>query len=207
MKINAYYRQRLSFLWIGSTVFSIQGNREIRETMLLITSQTPTFNAIHSCSDILMQTSSNQSHHSLIYLILPNKTNLHGSSNEVESWPQLTEFIYQLGICKLIPVAEQCSSTACIGPHHCGHRTGAVLSSDKHWHAVLEHCLALLKSYDSSTAVSAVTGRSGIRVTVLGHCKALPYDPVTASVKDYTKCGKLRSSAPSTACQCFHWLS
>ena len=83
----------------------------------------------------------------------------------------------------LIPVAEQCSSTARIGPHHCGHRTGAVLSSDKHWHAVLEHCLALLESYDSSTAVSAVTGRSGVQVFVLGHCQALLYDPVTASAK------------------------
>ena len=59
-----------------------------------------------------------------------------------------------------------------------------MLSSDKHWHAVLEHFLALLESYDSSTAVSAVTGRSGVRVTVLGDCQALPYDPVTAYVKD-----------------------
>ena len=74
----------------------------------------------------------------------------------------------------LIPVAEQCSSTACIGPHHCGHRTGAVLSSDKHWHAVLEHCLALLESYDSSTAVSAVTDCSGVQVTISGQCQALP---------------------------------
>ena len=86
---------------------------------------------------------------------------------------------------------------------HCPHRTGAVLCSDKHWHAVLERCIALLECYDSSTAVSVVTGRSG----VLGHCKALPYDPVTASVKDYTKCGQFRSSAPSTACQCSHSLS
>ena len=62
--------------------------------------------------------------------------------------------------------------------HHCGNRTGAVLNSDKHRHAVLEHCLALLKSYDSSTAVSAVTGR------VVGHCQAPLYDPVTVSVKD-----------------------
>ena len=90
-----------------------------------------------------------------------------------------------LAFVNLIPVAEQCSSTARIGPHHCGHRTGAVLSSDKHWHAVLEHCSALLASYDSSNAVSAVTVRSGVLVTVLGHCQALPYDPVTASVKDF----------------------
>ena len=83
----------------------------------------------------------------------------------------------------LIPVAEQCLSTAHIGPHHCGHRTRAVLSSDKHWHTVLEHCLALLVSYDSSNAVSAVTGRSCVPVTVRGHWQALPYDPVTASVK------------------------
>ena len=96
-----------------------------------------------------------------------------------------------LAFVNLIPVAEQCSSTARIGPHHCGHRTGAVLSSDKHWHAVLEHCLALLESYDSSTAVSAVTGRSGVWVTVLGHCQALPYDPVTASVKDLYQMRKI----------------
>ena len=32
-----------------------------------------------------------------------------------------------------------------------------LLSSDKHWHAVLEHYLALLESYDSNAAVSAVT--------------------------------------------------
>ena len=54
--------------------------------------------------------------------------------------------------------------------------------------AVLEHCLALLKTCDSSTAVSAVTCRSGVLVTVLGPCQALPYDPVTASVEDFTKC-------------------
>ena len=103
----------------------------------------------------------------------------------------------------LIPVVEQCSSTARIGPHHCGHRTGAVLSSDKHWHAELEHCLALHESHDSSTAVSAVTSRSGVRVTVK-HClmtqSLLPW-------KTYTECGKLRSSAPSTACQCSNSLS
>ena len=46
----------------------------------------------------------------------------------------------------LIPVAGQCSSAARIGPHHWRHRTGAVLSSDKHWHAVLKHCLALLNT-------------------------------------------------------------
>ena len=48
-----------------------------------------------------------------------------------------------------------------------------------------KHCLALLKSYDSSTAVSAVTGRSGVLVTVLGHCQAVPNDRVTA-YKKYT---------------------
>ena len=63
----------------------------------------------------------------------------------------------------LIQVAEQSSSTARVGTHNCGHRTGAVLSSDKHWHAVLEHCLALLESYDSRTAVSAVTGCSKLQ--------------------------------------------
>ena len=78
-----------------------------------------------------------------------------------------------------------------IGPLHCGHRTGAVLGSDNHWHAVLEHCLALLESYDSNTAVSAVTGRSGVRVAVLGHCQALPYDPVTVSVKDLYQMWKI----------------
>ena len=88
-------------------------------------------------------------------------------------------------------MAEQCSSTARIGPHHSGQRTGEVLSSDKHWHAVLELCLALLKSYDSGTAVSAVTGHSGVRVTVLSHCQTLPYDSVTASVKDLYQMWKI----------------
>ena len=67
-----------------------------------------------------------------------------------------------------IPVAGQCSCTAGIGPHHCGQRTGEVDSSENHWHAVLEHCLALTESYDSSTAVSAVTSvnsNSGYQVT------------------------------------------
>ena len=101
------------------------------------------------------------------------------------NWKSLNLMIRQhWHFLNLIPVAEQYSSNARIGPHHWGHRTGAVLSSDKHWHAVLKHCLALLESYDSCTAVSAVTGRSGVLVTVLGHCQALPYDPVTASVKD-----------------------
>ena len=40
----------------------------------------------------------------------------------------------------------------------------------------------MLESYDSSTAVSALTGRSGVQVTVLGHGQVLPYNPVTASV-------------------------
>ena len=81
-------------------------------------------------------------------------------------------------------MAEQILSTARKRPHHCGHRTGAVLSGDKHWHAELGHCLALLESYDLSTDVSAVTGHSGVRVTVLANCQALLYGPVTASVKD-----------------------
>ena len=46
----------------------------------------------------------------------------------------------------LIPVAGQCSSAARIGPHHWRHRTGAVVSSGKHWHALLKHCLALLNT-------------------------------------------------------------
>ena len=100
-------------------------------------------------------------------------------------------------------MSEQCSSTARIGPHHCGHRTRAVLSSDKHWHTVPEHRLALLESYDSSTAVSAVIGRSGVRVTVLGHCQALPYDPVTASVKELYQMWKF----PEQCCQCLPVLS
>ena len=48
---------------------------------------------------------------------------------------------------------------------------------------MIEHCIALLESYDSSTAVSAVTGRSGVQVFVLGQNQALLYDPVTASAK------------------------
>ena len=45
----------------------------------------------------------------------------------------------------MYPLAEQCSSTTRMEPHHCGLKTGAVLSSD-------EHRLALLVSYASSTA-------------------------------------------------------
>ena len=37
-----------------------------------------------------------------------------------------------LAFVNLIPVAEQWLSTEHIRPHHCGHRTGAVLSSDNH---------------------------------------------------------------------------
>ena len=54
----------------------------------------------------------------------------------IQFWDQILTFLNS------IPMAKQCSSTARIGPHHCGHRTRAVLSSDMHWHAVLEHCLA-----------------------------------------------------------------
>ena len=32
----------------------------------------------------------------------------------------------------MIPVAEQCLITSHRASHHCGHRTGAVISSDKH---------------------------------------------------------------------------
>ena len=39
----------------------------------------------------------------------------------------------------------------------------------------------MLESYDSSTAVSALTGRSDVRFNVLGHGQALPYNQVTAS--------------------------
>ena len=38
----------------------------------------------------------------------------------------------------------------------CRHRIGAVLRNDKHLHAVLNHCLALLQSYDSRTAVTTL---------------------------------------------------
>ena len=46
-----------------------------------------------------------------------------------------------------------------------------MLSSDKHWHVELEHCSALLDSYDSSTALSlaAVVSWSLSWVTVK-HC-------------------------------------
>ena len=49
-------------------------------------------------------------------------------------WASVARLLFvSLAFVNLIPVAEQCSSTARIGPHHCGHRTGAVRSSDKHW--------------------------------------------------------------------------
>ena len=112
-----------------------------------------------------------------------------------------------MGICKLDSGVRAYRSTVRIGPHQCGHRTGAVHSSEKHRHAVLKHRLALLESYDSSTAASAVNGHSVVLVTVLGHCQALPYDPVTAFLKDFTEYGQFRSKAPSIARQCSYSLS
>ena len=63
-----------------------------------------------------------------------------------------------IGICKLDSGGGAVLKHCCLGSHHCGHRTGAVPSSDKHWQAALEHCLALLKTYDSSTAVLVCPG-------------------------------------------------
>ena len=103
---------------------------------------------------------------------------------------------FPLPFANSIPVAEQSLSTASIGPHYCGHRTRAVLSSDKHWDAVLEHCLALLEFCDSSTAISAVTGCSGLLVIVLDHCQALPYDSVTAYEKDFHQIWKIPEQFP-----------
>mgnify|MGYP001795156518 CR=1 FL=1 len=79
-----------------------------------------------------------------------------------------------------------------------------MLSGDKHWHAELGHCLALLESYDLSTDVSAVTGHSGVRVTVLANCQALLYGPVTASVKYLHHMWNIPEQCSSTACQCSH---
>ena len=109
--------------------------------------------------------------------------------------------IQTLAFVNLILVAQMCSSTT-----RCGHRTGAVLSSDEHWHPVLEHCFALLESYDSSAAASAATGRSGVGATVLAHCQTLPMTESLLMCKSFTKFGKIWSSAPSTACQCSHPL-
>ena len=67
----------------------------------------------------------------------------------------------------LIPAAVQWSSTARTGPHHCGHRTGAVLSSDKHWHAVLEHCSSpMTQALLSVLSLAAVVSWSLSWVTV-----------------------------------------
>mgnify|MGYP001798439455 CR=1 FL=1 len=65
-----------------------------------------------------------------------------------------------------IPAAEQCLSTARIGLHHCGHRPGTVLSSDRHWHAVLEHGVALRQSRAAVVSWSL----SWITVKQLCHC-------------------------------------
>ena len=98
--------------------------------------------------------------------------------------------INELAFVNLIPVAEQSSSPARIGPCHCGHRTGAVLCSDKKWHAVLEHRLALIVLWLKHCS-QCCPCRSGVRVTVLGHCQALAYDPVTVSVKDLYQMWKI----------------
>ena len=45
--------------------------------------------------------------------------------------------------------------------------------------------------HDSSTAVGAVTGRSGVLGTLLGHYQAPPYDPATASVKELDQVSKI----------------
>ena len=83
-----------------------------------------------------------------------------------------------------------------------------MLSSDKPWYTVLEPCLALLESYDSSTALQAVTGRSGVLVTVLGRYRALTYMTQSLLLREtFVKCEKFMSSASATACQCSRSLS
>ena len=70
-----------------------------------------------------------------------------------------------LAFVNLIAVAEQCSSTTRIGQHHCGHRTGAVLSSDKHRQAVLGastacQCMPVLVTAMHSSGPMAAVMRS-----------------------------------------------
>ena len=50
---------------------------------------------------------------------------------------------------------------------------------------------ALLQSYVSSAAASAVTDHSGVPVTALGHCQALPYDTVPVAVIDLYQMWKI----------------
>ena len=87
----------------------------------------------------------------------------------------------------LIPVAEQCLGTARIGLHHCGHRTGVVLTG--HLQQFLSHrtravlssvwalcasacnCCALLQSYDCTAPVLWLQW-CGLMWEVLEHCSA-----------------------------------
>ena len=123
--------------------------------------------------------------------------------------------VFKKAFVKLILVAEQYSSTARTGPHHCGHKTW-------HWHAVLglacsawallstARVLWLKHCFQCCHWPQWCPGHcpgSLSWVTVLGHCQALPYESATASVKGLYQCRKFRSSAPSTACQCSHSLS
>ena len=93
-------------------------------------------------------------------------------------------------------MAGQWLSTVCIGQHRWGHRTIAVLSSDKHWPTALEHCLALLESLWLKHIV--VTGRSGVLNSVLDHCQALFYDPFTASVEIMWSLGSVLLRSPQS---------
>ena len=91
-----------------------------------------------------------------------------------------------------------------IAPLRPSYRSRTVLSSYKHRHVVLEHCLALLQSYASSTAVSAVTGRSGVLVTAMGTVKPCTLTQSWLQKKFLLKVEK--SGAVSNGCQCSHSL-
>ena len=56
---------------------------------------------------------------------------------------------------------------------------------------LFESFVGVLHEVLPSTAVSAVTGRGGVRVTVPGHSQALPFNLVTASVKDLYQMRKI----------------
>ena len=93
-----------------------------------------------------------------------------------------------VALVNLILVAEQCLNSAHIVLHYCSHGTGAVLSSDKLWLAVFQHCLSLFQSYDSSRSdVSAVHCRRGVLVSVLCLCQALPLTQLLLPWKNVTK--------------------
>ena len=104
------------------------------------------------------------------YFCMPVSSTVTPSFANIKTvWASFNIFNAESGNSIDIPVAEQCSSTARIG-----HRTRAVLSSDKHWHGVPEQSTALHCSSPMTQALLSVLSPTAAVswsvVTVLGHC-------------------------------------